>query len=699
MSIARRRVLVTRTAGLSTGLIVASLLTGVSAAADPGSPQFTQTKHAITIGEPAQHGSPAYTITVNKDPLQITTSRGSRTVLATTTSQSTSASRSPVTFTAGGSTYAATRVIDSRWASGKLTLRLATTNPGYQVAYNLTPHAGQYQVAWTVTGNGAGSVDSVGENYTLASAGYWYGQGLTTTPQGGPITDQPWPLNAGDVNNQAMGPSSHDRNNPFWYTSSSTGLWVNTNNNMNVQINHGQSGLGSFTVTATDTYNSTVFVESTPRSVYLDYIAVTGTPRTVDDPRSYFATPTWNSWAEFHTSVTEESFLAYVHQLADNHIPGHAIQIDDGWTSNYGDYTFDPVKFPTPKEMSAEVHSLGFDLGLWMTMWINKGSANYDYAKDHGYFFMSKANPNEVCLVPWWNGEQGAGIVDLANPAARDWFSGIMHDLMSTYDVNGFKFDTRFYDPSCAPDPGYTTRDYLELAHQFADDFDMEGLGVTAAWTGTQRYGFAMRDNDKGTDWHSFQASLAQVLALTTVGYPFVETDMIGGSSGSAPPTKEVLIRWAQAAALMPLEYASTSPANPRYDQETIDLYRAAMTLHERLTPYILKQLPRAVQTGEPIMKPIFFNFPEDRASYTISNEWLLGDSLLAAPVDSDTTVRDIDVPAGQWYDVSNHRVVHGPTTLRAYRAGLAQVPMFVRLGTPDTGMLMSALHGTGRKK
>lgn len=692
MSIARHRVFVISIAGLSSVLLPAAMLVGAPAAAAPRTTSVTETTDAITISEPAQRGAPAYTITVDKDPLQITTSRGGRTVLATTTTQPTSASSAPVTFTVAGSTYAATQVTDSSWSQGKLALTLATTDPGSQVTYSLTPKAGQYQVAWTVTGDSADSVDVATENYDLSSAGYWYGQGLTTTPQGGPIRDQPWPLNAGDVNNQAMGPSSHDRNNPFWYTSSSTGLWVNTINNMNVQINHGQSGLGSFAVTGSNTYANTVFVESTPRAVYEDYIAITGTPQSSHVPDAYFRSPTWNSWAQFHTSVTEDSFLAYVHQLADNHLPGHAVQIDDGWVSNYGDYTFDPIKFPTPKEMSAEVHRLGFDLGLWMTMWINKGTKNYDYAKDHGYFFMSKANPSDVCLVPWWNGPQGAGIVDLANPDARAWFSGIMHNLMSTYDVNGFKFDTRFYDPSCQPDPGYTTRDYLELAHQFANDFDMQGLGLTAAWTGTQKYGFAMRDNDKGTDWHSYQAALAQVLALTTVGYPFVETDMTGGSSGSTPPTKQVLIRWAQAAALMPLEYASTSPANAQYDQETIDIYRAALTLHERLSPYILEQVQRAVKSGEPIMKPIFFDFPNDKASYTLSNEWLLGDSLLAAPVDSDTTVRDIDVPSGQWYDVMHNRVVHGPTTLRGYGVDLAHVPMFVRLGTPDTGMLMGIL-------
>lgn len=691
MSTAQRRVFLTAASGLSAIFLVGSQLSAVPAAATTGAARIDRTANDITIVEPALHGAPAYAITVHNNPLKITTTRSGRTVLATAPSQSTSASDSAIAFTVGDSAYAATRVLSSRWGGGKLTLSLATTDPGYQIAYSITPQAGQYQVSWTVVGDNADAVDSVAENYLLSSAGDWYGQGLTSTPQGGPIRDQPWPLNAGDVNNRGMGPSSHDRNNPFWYTSSSTGLWVDTNNNMNVQINHGQSGLGSFAVTATNTYDNTVFVESTPRAVYQDYIAITGTPGSVHFPESYFATPTWNSWAQFHTSVTEDSFLAYARALAADHIPGHAIQIDDGWTSNYGDYTFDSTKFPSPQAMSAEVHKLGFDLGLWMTLWINKGTKNYDYAAEHGYFFMSKSDPSQVCQVPWWNGPQGAGIVDLANPAARAWFSGILHNLMSTYDVDGFKFDTRFYDPSCATDPGYTTRDYLELAHQFSNDFNMQGLGLTAAWTGTQQYGFAMRDNDKGTDWHSFQAALAQVLALTTVGYPFVETDMIGGSSGSTPPTKQVLVRWAQAAALMPLEYASTSPAN--YDQETVDLYKAAMTLHQRLTPYILKQLPRAVHQGEPIMKPIFFDFPDDKASYAISNEWLLGDSLLAAPVDSDSTARDVNIPAGQWYDVLNHRVIHGPATLHGYGAGLAQVPMFVRLGTSDTGMLMSALH------
>lgn len=129
------------------------------------------------------------------------------------------------------------------------------------------------------------------------------------------------------------------------------------------------------------------------------------------------------------------------------------------------------------------------------------------------------------------------------------------------------------------------------------------------------------------------------------VGYPFTETDMIGGSL-SETPRKDVLIRWAGAAALSPM---------------TIGLYRAAIDRHEWLAPYTWSQVQRAGRTGEPITKPLFFDFPGDQAAYPISGQWLLGDAVLAAPVLTNATSRDVYVPRGQWLDVATHRVVHGP--------------------------------------
>ena len=91
-------------------------------------------------------------------------------------------------------------------------------------------------------------------------------------------------------------------------------------------------------------------------------------------------------------------------------------------------------------------------------------------------------------------------------------------------------------------------------------------------------------------------------------------------------------------------------------------------------------------------MKPLFFNYPADQSTYTIDNEWLLGDSLLAAPMLTDQVSRDIHVPVGKWYDVTHRRVVTGPTNLTSYNANLTSIPTFVRLGTPDCGALIGAL-------
>ena len=149
----------------------------------------------------------------------------------------------------------------------------------------------------------------------------------------------------------------------------------------------------------------------------------------------------------------------------------------------------------------------------------------------------------------------------------------------------------------------------------------------------------------------------------------------------------------------MPLMYSAASPlgvSSPagmqQYDQQTVDLYRAAATTHERLLPYLEKQVARAVRTDEPIMKPLFFDYPDDQSTCTINDEWLLGDSLLVAPLLSDEPSRTVHVPAGHWFDVTRQRVITGPADLTGYPATLSQTPTFIRLGNPDTGTLMHAL-------
>lgn len=685
---------------LAGGLVAATLPSAARASAASGTASSTGTAHPtlrdhggeLALAVPGGSGAPGYVVEVRKAPFQITTVRDGQTVAQTTAA--TQSSGGPADFHTAAGWATATSVQAARWNDGALDLTLATTVPGDTVAYTLTPTADRYHVTFSV--QGTAPADQVGSNYLTAASGHWYGQGETTTAGGGPYTQQPWPLDSGTEQDTAMAPAEYQMTDPFWFTQRATGIYVDTDDVMDVSMNAVKAGVFGYDLTGSTSMDATVFVERTPQDVYDDYIGITGVPEKSDATPAEFAEPLWNSWAQSYTAVSEDSILAYATALHSAGVPGQAIEVDDGWMSHYGDSTFNS-KFPTPKAMSDEIHAMGYKFGLWETLWINNDATNYAYAASHGYLLKSKADPTQPCNVTWWNGT--AGIVDLANPAARAWYQGQLQNLQQTDGVDGFKFDTRFYDESCATYPGYTAQDYLTLGAQFTDQFDQQGAGVRIHWTGSQKYGFVTREIDKETDFNALQTGVSQDLAISTIGYPFVETDMIGGSESQPPPTKQVLVRWAQAAALMPLMYSSTSPlgvsnaaGSQTYDQQTVDLYTAAIKLHERLAPYVQKQVAQALKTDEPIMKPLFFDFPSDQAGYTISDEWLLGDSLLAAPVVTGDTSRSIHVPPGRWYDVLRHRVVTGPTELTGYSASLAQTPMFVRLGTADTASLLAAV-------
>jgi alpha-glucosidase (family GH31 glycosyl hydrolase) len=468
---------------------------------------------------------------------------------------------------------------------------------------------------------------------------------------------------------------------------------------MEIYINVADDHLGRFVLDGSRTYRAVVLVESTPERVYAAHTAIVGKPTKSDSSYRDFRDPLWNAWAEFYRTATEGQMLTYVEGLAANRLSGHAVQVDAGWERHRGDFAFDPARFPTPRAMSDRIHRLGFDLGVWVSFYIETTSRNYAVAKRAGYLLADRFDPTRPCLIFTDWAPNGAGLVDIADRKAAAWLQNKLHALMSADRIDGLKFDFPGVPTQCALRAGYDALDYLTLQAKFAGRFDLQGVGFRAGW-GSQRFGLAVREADKPDTWQGLQAAVAQGLAISTLGYPFVETDTVGGSLGadgglaSQPPSAELLVRWAEAASLMPLMYSSVSPVgtvvNPMtgraitYDARTVRLYRAAIGQHMRVGAYIWSQVRASVHDGRPIMKPLFFDFPGEQETYKLTDEWLLGDALLAAPVLEQGTSRDIYLPTGRWWDVDRRTVVRGPTTLRAYAAPLGVTPAFVRLGLGD---------------
>ncbi|MGP4048678.1 glycoside hydrolase family 31 protein [Streptomyces sp. 2A115] len=635
---------------------------------------------------PIAVATPDYELRVATDRLALTTVRAGRTVLAT--------APGAFRFRIGGDWHLVREVTGSTREGNTLRVTAATDLPGVTIALKITLRSDRYDVDWSLSG---ATADVLSTAYDLSSAGHWYGHGENSDQ-----TVQPWPLDSGQLVDTGFSPASYQVVSPFWYTSGATGLRVNTDDPMDVRINSGGNGLGEFTVTGNRPAASTVFVEDTPAEVYRDHIALVGKPERSDTSYEQYATPLWNSWAQLYGEQTQENVLAWARALAGAGLGGHALQVEESViAADFGE------RFPDLPGLSEELGRLGFDLGMWTGLYMPETAADFSEAVDNGYLLKDPSDPTKPCLFTWWNGRQ-TGLIDLANPAARQWYTDDLKAQTGESGVAGFKFDTAFFDDRCAPYPGATRADYVKYGTELADEFDQQGAGLRVAWNAAQDKGFATRTADKPTTFSGLRAAVSANLAVSTIGYPFVETDMIGGSLGYPPPTKEVLARWAQAASLMPLMYASTSPTGVRdattgewvgYDRETVDLYREAIETHEKLAPYIWDQVQSTLKTGDPIMRPLFFDFPKDEASYTVSDEWMLGPAVLAAPKLDEGTTRDVFLPSGTWRDVTNGQVVRGPVTLKGYAAPLGVTPAFVNLKAKGATKAYQALAHTSAER
>ncbi|MGW2640636.1 glycoside hydrolase family 31 protein [Streptomyces sp. NPDC001348] len=658
----------------SAALILAAPLLGATPAATAAVPR------PITVT------TPGYELGVDTHRLALTTVRAGRTVLAT--------APGAFRFRLGADWHIVQEVTGSTREGDTLRVTAATDLTGVTVDLRITLRSDRYDMNWSLSGVRA---DALSTAYDLSSAGHWYGHGENSDQ-----TVQPWPLDSGQIVDTGFSPASYQVVSPFWYTSTATGLWADTDDPMDVRINSGGNGLGEFTVNGKRPAAFTVFVEHTPAEVYRDHIALVGKPERSDTPYEQYATPLWNSWAQLYGEQTQENVLDWARALAGAGLDGHALQIEESVIA--ADFR---ERFPDPAALSRQLDRLGFDLGMWTGLYMPETATDFREAVDNGYLLKDPSDPSRPCLFTWWNGRR-AGLIDLANPSARQWYTNGLKAQTSELGVAGFKFDTAFFDDRCAPYPGATRTDYVKYGTELADEFDQQGAGLRVPWNAAQAKGFATRTADKPTTFAGLRAAVSANLAVSTIGYPFVETDMIGGSLSYPPPTKQVLARWAQAASLMPLMYSSTSPTGVRdattgewvgYDRATVGLYRSAIATHERLAPYIWDQVQSTLETGDPIMRPLLFDFPKDEASYTVSDEWMLGPAVLAAPKLDEGTTRDVFLPTGTWRDVTGGKVVRGPVTLKGYAAPLGVTPAFVNLKAKGAARAYRALARTGAQR
>lgn len=392
-----------------------------------------------------------------------------------------------------------------------------------------------------------------------------------------------------------------------------------------------------------------------------------------------FGAPQYALWIELLFEPTQAKVIAYAEEVLEQGFPPGVLILDEQWHGTYGDWKFHSGRFPDPEGMIERLHALGFTVSVWLVPYVTADSVVYRRLRDERLLLVDERG--EPLIGKWWNG-YSAGL-DLRQPAAVAWFEQRLSAL-SALGVDGFKFDggdRSFYaQVGCSRPEEYTAAwNALGLDHALNE--------YRAGW----RAGglpLVQRQRDKHHSW-SADFGLASLIphgiAQSLTGHAYHCPDMIGGGDYLAFPHRtgtsideELFVRSAQCSALFPMMQFSAAPWRVLRDEEKIGYCRDAALLHVRFGELIRELAEIAARTGEPILRPVAYDYPGDSHD-TISDQFLLGTELLVAPVlEPAARCREVVLPAGRWraddgveYDGPAEIVVDAP---------LARLPWFERV-------------------
>jgi len=396
-------------------------------------------------------------------------------------------------------------------------------------------------------------------------------------------------------------------------------------------------------------------------------------------PLEFFTTAQYNTWMEFTYNPTEEGVLAYAHAIVDNGFKPGILIIDEGWHRPYGDWSFDPAKFPTPKKMVDELHELGFKVMLWVVPYVSSSGVRFISAirrdlnpESYDKTFMRTENGKPL-IMEWWNGF--GALLDLTNPVDIQYLDSQLQTLMHDYGVDGFKFDGGTLQ-------AYSNSPVINGQHKGTADGTYSPMRQNIAWNEFgMRYTYheykdtfkgggkpvIQRLRDRGHRWDSdgINTILPNSLAQGLIGHPFICPDMIGGGEWSynVKPgfhvDEELFIRMAQMSVFFPMMQFSWAPWRVLSKEGLAEVTKLA-SLHAAMADEIVAILKESAVTGEPVLRSLEYQYPH-RGYERILDEYLCGSDILVCPVVTKGTFeKDVVFPEGKWQDEDGNVYTEG---------------------------------------
>jgi alpha-D-xyloside xylohydrolase len=487
------------------------------------------------------------------------------------------------------------------------------------------------------------------------------------------------------------------KNIPFYVSSRGYGVLVNSGMATEFDMCHSTHSCVQITV-PDDLLDYFVIGGPEPARIIDRYQRLTGRPQ---------PPPKWALGAWFSSSFVPDSQRrgpGRARTMRERGIPCDVLHLDPYWLrlGHWCDFQWDQGRFPDPAGMVAELHEMGFRVCLWICPFISRRSPLFEEAARGGHL-MRHADGSAYAADSWHGYTHPCGIVDFTSPDATKWFQSLLVPLLEQ-GVDVFKTDFGEGIPVDAMAANGMSGEavhnvYPLLYNEAVAEITERVNGHRLVWarssfTGGQRHGVQWAGDNRAS-YAAMGSTLRGGLSYAMSGVPFWSHD-VGGFRGV--PAPDLFVRSAQFGALSPFTrfHGASSRMPWRYGAPAEELIVEALLLRNRLVPYLYSAVRAACRTGEPVMRPLVFDSPDDPVTWSGSAdlEYRLGPDLLVAPVMNPTGERDVYLPAGAWIDYWTGDVHQGNRFLRMSMP-LDRVPLFVRMGALIPTMRSAEVIGT----
>ncbi len=458
-----------------------------------------------------------------------------------------------------------------------------------------------------------------------------------------------------------------------------------------------------------------ITAQDTPAQIVQRYVHATGLPPMMPEN----AMGLWQSKVRYRT---QDELLKVAREYKRRGLPLSVMVIDFYHWTKFGEWKFDPECWPDPEGMMRELKEMGVEVAISVWPSVQLESEYFGEMLSKGYLVQTDTGVRLSMRTAAWT-----IFVDATNPEAREYLWEKLKK--SYYDIGVKYFWLDAAEPQYASYLNYGAEAYryrlgshLSVGNIYPQQFtkgvydgltaqgEKEPLSlVRSAWAGSQRYGALVWSGDIHASFKSMRWQIVAGMQMGLAGISWWTTDIGGFDWGNIQDEsfRELMVRWFQWSVFSPVlrmhgdrqphalaaesgltDYCGADNELWSFGEENYEILAKYLRLREAMRPYIRRLMRQAHEEGAPVMRPLFYHYPQDAQAWQISDSYLFGEDVLVAPImEAGGVSRQVYLPQGScWVEASTGTAYEGGCWVTA-QAPLDVIPVFIRDGVEVPGL------------